>query len=278
MVSIISSARSAASRCIKRIFRLFGLEITSTKRFSALEASSEIFRNLEDDLYFFRTMPEDFAEELGPVFVDSKSQLRQDIFVLWQTSLKRNGFFVEFGATNGLSLSNTFLLEKCFEWKGILVEPARIWKKQLLINRPHSYIDFGCVYRNSGHTIQFHETGLPELSTIQEFSNSDFHSNRRKNFNTYEVKSISLEDLLHKYHAPRTIDYLSVDTEGSEYEILRDFDFGKYIFSIITVEHNYTSNREKLFDLLVKNGYTRVLTEISKFDDWYVHESLKAPH
>ena len=73
MVSIISSARSAASRYIKRIFRLFGLEITSTKRFSALEASSEIFRNLEDDLYFFRTMPEDFAEELGPVFVDSKS-------------------------------------------------------------------------------------------------------------------------------------------------------------------------------------------------------------
>ena len=50
----------------------------------------------------------------------SKSQLKQDIFVLLETGFKRNGFFVEFGATNGIDLSNTYLLEKRFGWNGIL--------------------------------------------------------------------------------------------------------------------------------------------------------------
>ena len=77
-----------------------------------------------------------------------------------------------------------------------------------------------------------------------------------------------------KYDAPQRIDYLSIDTEGSEFEILKEFDFRKYTFSIITVEHNYTAKRESIFQILSSHGYQRVLTEISKFDDWYVHHSL----
>ena len=44
----------------------------------------------------------------------------------------------------------------------------------------------------------------------------------------YRIKTISLEDLLLKYNAPVVIDYLSMDTEGSEYEILSAFNFDKY--------------------------------------------------
>ena len=49
------------------------------------------------------------------------------------------------------------------------------------------------------------------------------------------------------------------------------FDFKKYIFKIITIEHNYTENREKIFNLLTKNGYSRKYKELSIFDDWYVY-------
>ena len=59
-----------------------------------------------------------------------------------------------------------------------------------------------------------------------------------------KVETISLNDLLKKFNAPKYIDYLSIDTEGSEFEILSSLDFSKYI-SVITCEHNYSSKRKK---------------------------------
>ena len=84
------------------------------------------------------------------------------------------------------------------------------------------------------------------------------------------VETISLVDLLKKYNAPKHIDYLSIDTEGSEFDILENFDFNTYSFSVITCEHNYTPMRDKIYDLLTSKGYERKLTEVSRWDDWYI--------
>jgi hypothetical protein len=81
--------------------------------------------------------------------------------------------------------------------------------------------------------------------------------------------------LLDKHHAPRHIEYLSIDTEGSEFDILNAVDFKKYSFDIITVEHNYTSAREKIYSLLTKHGYKRQFQDISSFDDWYISSKFK---
>ena len=110
-----------------------------------------------------------------------------------------------------------------------------------------------------------------ELSTIDAFSGSDFLVEQRKDGHTYEVPTISLADLLSKHGAPETIDYLSIDTEGSEFDILSNFDFSKYRISIITCEHNYTPNRERVRELLTRNGFQRVHEHISGVDDWYVN-------
>jgi hypothetical protein len=71
---------------------------------------------------------------------------------------------------------------------------------------------------------------------------------------------------------PKTIDYLSIDTEGSELEILSAFDFSAHHVRIITVEHNHSPIRGKLHDLLTSNGFTRAFEEFSDWDDWYLRQ------
>ncbi len=192
-----------------------------------------------------------------------------------ELGFKREGFFVEFGATNGVDLSNTFLLEKHFGWSGILAEPCKAWHAALRQNRT-CHIETACVWRESNSVVTFNAADLGEFATIDSFSSSDLHAESRKTGEKYSVNTISLQDLLTKYVAPREIDYLSIDTEGSEFEILRDFDFNKYRFKVITVEHNFTPQREDLFTLLTRNGYTRKCEGASEFDDWYVVNETSA--
>lgn len=214
-------------------------------------------------------MPREQATNLLGFFNQSKSQLRQDLFVLAMTGFKKNGFFVEFGATNGLKLSNTWLLEKGFGWDGILAEPGKCWHQDLKHNRSVK-IDYRCVWKETGTTLRFKEVEDAELSTIETYGDEDHHKNLRKNSKAYDVLSVSLNDLLEEHQAPQEIDYLSIDTEGSELDILNNFDFSRHSFKIITCEHNYLSAREDIHRLLLNNGYERMFVDISKFDDWYV--------
>lgn len=112
---------------IKSLFRKFGIEITRSDTFQKLILSQKA----SVDYNFLSKMPRDRAGHFLDLMELSKAQLRQDLFVLNHLDFKRNGFFVEFGATNGVNLSNSFLLERQFGWNGILAEPARIWHEQL---------------------------------------------------------------------------------------------------------------------------------------------------
>jgi FkbM family methyltransferase len=199
----------------------------------------------------------------------STSQLGQDVLALSVSGLRDKGFFVEFGATDGIKLSNTFLLEKDFGWIGILCEPAKVWHSDLTSNRSSS-IDTRCVSSDSNSVVDFAEAPEAELSTMFEFRDQDSHINSRKESSVYQVKTVSLRDLLITHNAPTKIDFLSIDTEGSEYLILKDFDFTEYKFGLICVEHNHTPNRERIYQLLTANGYKRIHTELSQWDDWYV--------
>ncbi len=199
---------------------------------------------------------------------NSQSQIGQDLVALSTFPKTHGGFFVEFGATNGIDGSNTHLLEKEFGWTGILSEPARKWKNDLSKNR-EAVIDFRCVYDQSGTNLKFREAS-GGLSTISSFADFDEHALARRQSVEYNVQTVSLDDLLSEHKAPSHIDFLSIDTEGSELLILSAFDFSKYSFGFICVEHNFTENRAQIQDLLVSNGYRQVYPELSEFDDWFV--------
>jgi FkbM family methyltransferase len=200
---------------------------------------------------------------------DSKSQLGQDILALSISGLDKPGFFVEFGAADGVALSNSHILEKHFAWDGILCEPSTGWHESLKQNR-RCTIDTRCVYSASGQTISFSENYLGELSAITEYAEPNSHGLLKRSTSSYEVETISLQDLLVAHSAPKYIEFLSIDTEGSEFEILKTFDFQSYRFGAICVEHNFADTREKINGLLLANGYQQVHADLSDFDDWYV--------
>jgi FkbM family methyltransferase len=207
----------------------------------------------------------------------SSAQLFQDLFVLFALNLKKSGVFVEFGATNGMALSNTLLLERQFGWTGILAEPARCWHEALKANRK-ARIDLRCVWKVSGEQLEFNETTLPELSTITRYTDGDFNKAARTSASAYTVETVSLRDLLVAHDCPATIDYLSIDTEGSELEILRAFDFKAYAIDVLTVEHNFKEpERSEIQKLLAANGFTRVFEYFSKWDDWYLSQRVINP-
>jgi hypothetical protein len=93
------------------------------------------------------------------------------------------------------------------------------------------------------------------------------------NKTTIKVKTISLLDVLKNANAPMFIEYMSLDTEGSELEILKHFDFKQYIFGLIDVEHNFVEpRRTNIKNLLVSNGY--IYKGENKWDDMYQHHSV----
>ena len=248
--------RPFAIRHLRKFFSLFGIGLTSYTHLETLEKS---FRDLGLESRRLHAIVQGieaitFYLSQGLIFtnleiiqslklaINSKSQLNQELFVQIALGWKTSGYFVEFGATDGIEGSNTKCLEEDFDWDGILAEPAEIWYPDLYKNRK-AKIAKNCVWKKSGEILDFIEADVTStLASIGE-GNSALSQKR-----VIKVESITLNDLLEKNSAPHTIDYLSIDTEGSEYEILEKFDFKKYKIKVITVEHNF--NRS-----MIKNLY-----------------------
>ncbi|NBN95041.1 MAG: FkbM family methyltransferase [Verrucomicrobia bacterium] len=250
---------------IAKILGRFGYSLTRHSSLAALNAAAARGRDLD----FLAAMPPAHVAELLALLPQSQSQLRQDLFVLSELGFKRGGHFVEFGAASGKELSNTWLLEKQFGWSGILAEPAKCWHERLAANR-NCAVEHRCVWKSTGDRLDFSEAREAEISTLTLFKEGDQHAVARRASRRYQVETISLADLLAAHAGPAQPDYLSIDTEGSEFEILEAFDFQLHPFKVITCEHNFTPAREKIHALLTAAGYVRKYEKISDFDDWYV--------
>lgn len=220
----------------------------------------------------------DFIEFIKVNKKKIRSQLYQDIFASFVVNDKFNKSYLEFGATNGIDLSNTYILENEFSWSGSLAEPDQNWIDDLRKNRPNSNIISKCIWSTSGKKLNFFSSNTHVLSSLDDFKYSDINSMpgntaaRVKEGKNYQVETISLNDVIFNYFDGKTPSYISIDTEGSEFEILNSFDFTKYQPIIFTIEHNFTDLQKKIDDLMKKNNYLRIFRDLTLFDAWYVHK------
>ncbi len=218
-----------------------------------------------------RDDPTAFLEFVRQALRHSYAQRFQDLWALWECGLAANGYFVEFGAQHGLYGSNTYLLEQ-LGWNGVVAEPHPDYGDELRRVRGCA-ISTKCVYDRSGELVRFQAVkGRPALSTIEGFGD-DLRRDLRTEYTVHDVETISLDDLLTEASAPRTIQFLSVDTEGSELRILRAYDFRRHDIACICVEHNY-HQREELLELLTTHGFRRKWPKLSGQDDWYVNDGM----
>ena len=197
----------------------------------------------------------------------SCSQIGQDFWVFGEVfDGRRGGFFLDVGAADGIALSNTFLLEKRYGWRGICIEPDP--QAFARLRRVRSAVCLNvCVDAERG-TIEFVERD--QLSGIVAADTDNSAAAAEK---SVRLDAMPLATILRAQGAPHTIDYLSIDVEGAEDRVLRDFPFDEYRFSCMTVERPKPPLRETL----AEHGY-ELVREMRGLDAFYVHDSFRAEY
>ena len=189
----------------------------------------------------------------------SSSQIGQDIASYGISGCSNSGYFVEIGAADGHSNSNTKSLEEK-GWTGLLVEPIS-HNVDIIRNSRTASIFKGVVSNRSGQT-EFYEMQNTDLSTTIK---PPFY---RRSISRV-VPSITGNKLFEQFDVPSEFDILSIDTEGSEYDVLKSIDFSYYRPKFVCVEHNYRPGIE-VPEYLKSFGYRQILREQSLFDYWFI--------
>lgn len=258
---------------IRKILHPLGVAITRPETLEGLVLAQRELARMKSFHGFLSALTPDAVTSALRLFPASRGENFQDIFAALVLEERTSGFFVEFGATDGVQGSNSYLMEKTFGWSGILAEPARCWHDALQHNRS-AEISHKCVWRESGVRLPFREARDAGFSTLDTLTSNDRHATCRVAAEIYEVETITLDQLLSEYEAPQVIEYLSIDTEGSEFDILEILDFDRHRPLVLTIEHNYRPDREKMIALMSAKGYVCAPTRISAYDDWYVYSAL----
>jgi FkbM family methyltransferase len=176
---------------------------------------------------------------------------------IFETLYFNDGFFIECGANDGITQSNTYLLEKLKNWNGILVEPSKNKFVECQTNRSTKNIFYNCA--------------LVSNDFKEEFIEGDFDGNlmssingRRLNRKNLElVPTLTLNYILEK-HKIEKIDFFSLDVEGYELEVLKGIDFKKFKPSYILIEI-YNHLFEPITNFLKNENYILV-QNVSNFN------------
>lgn len=191
------------------------------------------------------------------------SQYRQDSFIDWVVFFKKKcGFFIDIGAHDGISFSNTIFLEKVRGWGGMCFEPNPDVFQNLSINR--NSINYNCCIGNQDTFVDFWkiEGDSEMLSGIKNYYDENhiqriFKENRISGGTVNEIK-VSMKPLMFfKEIHNMIIDYVSLDTEGNELSVLQSIDFNVLNIYSLSVENNYKDKR--IDNLLLNNGFVKLI-------------------
>jgi FkbM family methyltransferase len=200
------------------------------------------------------------------------SQIGQDKFIDEFFDKKEGLTFLDIGAHDGVSISNTYFLEKERNWNGICVEAQPLEFQKLKSNRNCVCVNVAVSDYNGETDFICVEGYANMLSGISDDYNPS-HMNRIKNevrtyggsINNIKVPVKTLQTILDE-HNLKKIDFCSIDTEGSEFNIIKSIDFDKTEITVFIIENNY--QEKNVEEYLVQKDY--YLYKKIEWDDVFV--------
>lgn len=190
-----------------------------------------------------------------------------------------NGYYIELGANDGVSQSNTLFFELNRNWSGILIEPIKSKFNQCKKVRSCKNFFFNTACVSSDYNNDTIELIYSNLRTITNDNKNQIKVENHLNnddLNFYQkhekmlVKARTLNSILKEVNAPKIIDFLSIDTEGYEIEILKGLDFDNFSFNYILIE---TKSFEILNNFLHQRKY-KFLEKLSNHDYLYKRNDI----
>lgn len=213
---------------------------------------------------------------LANVNIEWNTDENNDIWVLQVLKQKCNGVFIEAGTAGK---SNCVTLEKHFGWTGVCLEPHSQSFNNLLKEKRQTPIN-KCLYSYNGET-DFYECrsawegkrlAYEQLSGIPDYIEPRWIDIVKEYGTMVKKECITLEQVIIDHNLPTTIDFLQMDIEGAELEVLKSFPFDQYTFLTMAIENGY-----RYKELLNKNNYTMVENPFrgnSNLDHCFVHNSI----
>ena len=176
---------------------------------------------------------------------------------------KKNGFYIEVGGNDGLTQSNTAFFEFYRNWKGILIEPSSKGYNLCIKNRPNSIcVNKGCVSKD-----YIGKTAKGNFCNNSLMGSIDGIRQKGNNESLVEIQVTTMDKILDEINVSN-IDFLSIDVEGYELEVLKGMNFNKYrpLYLLIEV---YNKDFDEILQYLKLNKYKLVcnLSNYNKYDN-----------
>lgn len=194
-----------------------------------------------------------------------------------------NGFFIEAGANDGISQSNTLMYEQKFNWSGLLVEPSFIKYEECKKNRPNCIVENYAlvnenykektIYGDFGY-FEKHQSLCGQITRKEDYFDDDLKWNldeKNKNSKIIEVPCTTLNSILEK-HNINHIDFFSLDVEGYEIEVLSGFNVQKYKPKYFLIETGNEYRYNTICSYMFSRNY-KILENISDVDTLFTYEN-----
>lgn len=237
-------------------------------------------------LVCFASLGRGYRQFARSLFVHSKQKRKfhgqqlQEVgaltFSLDKHQNKHHGYFLDIGAAYSSKYSNSVALQE-MGWSGALVEPNPSFFAELVKFRATADVKvFNCAIGARQGTSKLINAGA--LSSLANNERVDIYDSLRKEISQksvepfFDISILTPNMLLKLSRSPSKINFLSIDTEGSEFEILRTFPFDQYRVDFVACEHNFEWDYLTKIDKFMKiNGFKRVMRFWSAQDAWYIN-------